>query len=190
MTLLAVAQSQTQTHLEPSHQAPSFSTKDVYGNQISDTLITGKKTYLSFQRNAGCPICNFYVHELLQQKRELAQKGIDVILVYESSPENLRKYLTGETFPFSFVADPKNDLYRTFGVEKSMGKVMKGMFHGAMGKMSKGKKLFQEKIAMDGDNSTIEAGFLIGPNNKVAKAHYGRYVGDQMSVKEILEAFE
>lgn len=190
MTLVAVAQTIQPASLERAQLTPSFSAKDVYGNEISDTLLKGKKTYLSFQRNAGCPICNLYVHNLLKQKQQLAQKGIDVILVYESSKDNLRKYLEGESFPFSFVADPKDELYKTFGVEKSMGKVMKGMFHGAMGKISKGKKLFHEKIAMDGDNTTIEAGFLIGPDKRIIKAYYGKYVGDQLSVQEIVATFE
>lgn len=190
MTLVALAQTTQPVSLVKAQLTPSFSTKDVYGNEVSDSLLKGKRTYLSFQRNAGCPICNLYVHGLLQQKQELAQKGIDVILVYESSTENLRKYLDGESFPFAFVSDPKNKLYNTFGVEKSMGKIMKGMFHGAMSKIAKGKKLFHNKIAMDGDNATIEAGFLIGPDKKIVKAYYGKYVGDQLSVQEIVEAFE
>lgn len=118
---------------------PSFVTKDVYGKEISSKSLLGRKTLVAFMRNAGCPVCNFQVHELLQQSDSLQKKGIDVVLIYQSSPETLITYLEQDKYPFTFIPDPGNDLYQLFSVKRSMGKVFKGMFNEAIGKMTKGK---------------------------------------------------
>jgi peroxiredoxin len=80
-------------------------------------------------------VCNFQVHELLAQADSLKARNIVVVLVYQSSRENLLGYLSGQVLPFTFVADPDNQLYRSYGIAHGMGKMMKGMFNGAWGKM-------------------------------------------------------
>jgi hypothetical protein len=62
---------------------------------------------------------------------------------------------------------------------------MKGMFHGAMGKMKEGKKLFKKKIKQDGTANRISADFLIDENGNVASAYYGKYIGDHLPIDSI-----
>ncbi|MBY0425007.1 MAG: AhpC/TSA family protein, partial [Cytophagales bacterium] len=164
---------------------PSFTVKDIKGREISNSSITGKKTLLSFQRNVGCPVCNFHVHEMLEKSDSLSKYGIDVVLVYQSSPELMKNYLGDQRYPFSFVPDQENTLYRLFSVERSMGKVMGGMFHGAMGKMMKGNKLFLKKLPQDGNMDMIGADFLIDEKGKIIVAHYGAFLGDHLPVNEV-----
>ena len=52
----------------------------------------------------------------------MKEKGIELIVVYESSKENLMKYATTEEIPFTLIADPEGTLYHTFGVTKSISK--------------------------------------------------------------------
>ncbi len=77
--------------------------------------------------------------------------------VYESTANNMKQYSEGENFYATMIPNPDKSLYQLYDIDKSTGKVMKGMFHGAMGKMKKGKKLFKSKIKQDGDSNRISA---------------------------------
>jgi len=56
--------------------------------------------------------------------------------------------------------------------ERSAGKLMKGMFYGAMSKMKEGKKLYKTKIKQNGNTNRIGADFLIDENGKILTAYY------------------
>lgn len=171
--------------LRANQSAPVFTSKDVYGKIINLSDLKGKKVLLTFYRNVGCPICNFRFHELQMQQEYFKSKGITLISVYESSSENMKKYLGDETFYGSMIPDTSLSLYNLYSMELSMGKIMKGMFKGAMGKMMKGKKLFKTKIAQDGNTTRIGADFLIDENGFIQIAYYGKFLGDHISVEEI-----
>jgi thioredoxin-dependent peroxiredoxin len=167
-------------------QAPAFTTSDVNGNAIKLTDYKGKKVLLSFYRNVGCPVCNLRFHELQNKEGMFKEKGLVVLAVYESTADNMKQYLEGESPYATLIPNPKQDLYELYQVDRSMGKMMKGMFHGAMGKMKEGKKLYRKKIAQDGNANRIGADFLIDENGNVANAYYGKYVGDHLPLNEII----
>ncbi len=173
------------SRIKPPQAAPLFSIKDVTGKEINLANLKGKKVMLTFYRNAGCPICNLRFHELQQQAEYFKSKGLVLLAVYESTATNMQKYIGNEQFYASMIPNPDQSLYKLYDIERSMGKVMKGMFHGAMGKMNKGKKLFKTKVDSDGNANRISADFLIDENGKVQTAYYGKYVGDQLPVSEI-----
>jgi peroxiredoxin len=175
--------------VQAGQQAHDFQTEDIYGTPVSLTRLRGRPVLISFMRNAGCPVCNFQVHELLEQADSLKARNIAVVLVYQSSRQNMLEYLSGQSLPFTFIADPDSKLYIRYGIGQSMGKMMKGMFKGAMGKMQKGKKLFKSPIKQDGKSTTIGADFLIDEQGKVVKAHYGEYLGDHLQPAQVLAAF-
>lgn len=172
-----------------STPAPDFQTEDVNHRSVSLQAYRGQYVLLSFMRNAGCPVCNLWVHQLRQQADTLRHANVAVVLIYDSTPENMRRYLEqAEPLPFTFVADPNHDLYALYNVGGGMGKMMKGMFHGAMGKMKQGKRLFRSPIRQDGRMTTIGADFLIDPQGQLLTAHPGRYLGDHLTVGQILQA--
>jgi peroxiredoxin Q/BCP len=177
--------------IQSNQQAPIFHTTDVNGSVINLTSLRGRQVYLSFERNAGCPVCNLRTHELLKRAQYFLDHGIVVIMVYESSSEKMREYLGHEVYPFHFIADPRNELYNKYGVERSMGKVMKSMLHGIIGKAMKGKKLFKKPMKQDGHQDRIPAEFLIDKERMIRLAHYGRYIGDHLSfdtLKRVIES--
>jgi peroxiredoxin len=194
MTMLSLAflfptQTHTPMNIKDGQAVPTFQTKDVYGKEVSSTQLKGQKTLLSFQRNVGCPICNLQIHTLLQKADSLKKHQIQVILVYQSGAKNMLDYVGQESYPFTFLPDSTQSLYRLFSVEKSLGKLMKANFHGAMGKMLSGNKLFKKKVKMDGDMTMVGADFLISEEGIVKKAHYGRYVGDHYTAEQVIEQF-
>lgn len=176
--------------IKENQTAPGFTLKDVNGNTIHLSDYKGKKVLLSFFRNVGCPVCNVRFHELQEKSDYFRSKGMILLAVYESSAENMKKYLEGETPYAVMLPNPDESLYKRYELDKSMGKVMKGMFHGAMSKMKKGKKLFKNNIKQDGNMSRIGADFLIDEKGIVKKAFYGAYIGDHLPVAEILKFIE
>ncbi len=181
-----------QTQNDPSplsagQEAPIFTIKDVDGHSIDLADYKGKKVMLTFYRNVGCPVCNFRFHELQEQADSLKAKGLVMLAVYESSAEQMKIYLDGQPSYTSMIPNPDESLYRLYHIDRSMGKVMKGVFHGSMRKMKVGKKLFKKKMKQDGNANRIGADFLIDENGKIAVAYYGKYVGDHLSIALIKE---
>jgi thioredoxin-dependent peroxiredoxin len=174
--------------IEAPQIAPTFTVKDVNGKTVSLSDFKGKKVFLSFNRNVGCPICNLRFHELQQQAEYFKSKGLIMLSVYESSVENMKQYLDGESVYSTMIPNPDLSLYQLYNVEISMGKVMKGMMHGAMGKMSKGKKLFKKKMKQDGNMNRISAEFLIDEKGNIVSAYYGKFVGDHLPI-EVIKQF-
>lgn len=171
--------------IEPPKAAPVFMVKDVQGKSVNLADFKGQKVLLTFYRNVGCPVCNFRFHELQGQAEFFKSKGLVVLAVYESSAENMNQYLEGETPYATMIPNPDQNLYKLYEIDKSMGKVMKGMFRGAMSKMSKGKKLFNKKIKQDGNSNRIGADFLIDEYGNVKTAYYGKFIGDHLPISEI-----
>lgn len=177
----------TKMEIEPPQAAPGFTMKDVNGNIINLTDYKGRKVLLTFYRNVGCPICNLSFHELEEQSNYFKTKNVVLLSVYESTVTNMKKYTDGEKFYSLMIPNPDLELYNLYAIERNTGKLMKGMFHGAMSKMSKGKALFKSKISQDGNKNRIGASFIINEEGKIIKAYYGKYVGDQMPIREIRE---
>jgi peroxiredoxin len=176
---------QEKMKIEPPQSAPTFTIKDVNGSTVNLADYKGKKVMLTFYRNVGCPVCNLRFHELQEQAAFFKSKGLILLAVYESTPENMKQYLEGESPYATMIPNPDQSLYKLYEVERSGGKVMKGMFHGAMGKMKKGKKLFKKQIKQDGNTNRIGADFLIDEKGNVARAYYGKFIGDHLPVESI-----
>ena len=171
--------------VQVSQSAPDFHVNDVKGNVIDLKNYRGQKVLLSFYRNIGCPICNLRFHELESESAYFKSRNLVLIAVYESTADNMKQYLGHESFYAVMIPDPSQHLYTLYHIERSTAKLMKGIFHGAMGKAKAGKKLFRSSIATDGNTNRIGADFLIDENGKVLKAHYGSYLGDELPFGEI-----
>ncbi len=171
--------------INPNQSAPDFSTTDAYGQPLSLHDLKGKKVLLSFQRFVGCPICNVRMHELLGAYDSLRHHNLEVVVVYESSPENLLRYTQDAKLPFRLIADPEARLYDQYGVGRSLGKMLSGMFQGGMKKVREGEKMYGQKLPRDGSLTRVEADFLIDPAGRVVTAHYGRFVGDDLPLTDI-----
>jgi thioredoxin-dependent peroxiredoxin len=171
--------------IQAPQEAPLFSIKDVNGTSVNLADYKGKKVMLTFYRNVGCPVCNVRFHELEEQAAYFKSKGMILLAIYESTADNMKKYLDGESVFATMIPNPEQNLYELYDIDRSMGKMMKGMFHGAMGKMKKGKKLFKQKIKQDGNSNRIGADFLIDEKGNVQTAYYGKYVGDHLPLNDI-----
>lgn len=166
--------------------APNIQTTDVYGQPFSLASLKGSKVLLSFMRFAGCPVCNFRVHELLKQSEAFAKQNIKLVLIYESSRENMLTYLHDEKYPMTFIADPENKFYKAYGLEKSWSKFFSSFFKGVLSKVIQGQKLFVKKPKDDGSINRMGADFLLDSTGNIQIAHYASFMGDDLPVQKIL----
>lgn len=171
--------------LIPGDKVPDFIVEDINGNSIQMSNYVGKKTMLVFFRFASCPLCTVRFVQLVQNYSEYAAKGLNIIAIFESSPEYIRRYVTDKRkVPFPIVADLDGELYELYNVKKSITGTMLGMFR--IFKMFKG--MFASGFAMgkpDGSITRVPADFLIGPMLSVKESHYGSDIGDHIGLKKI-----
>ena len=77
-------------------------------------ILTGP-TILWFMRYIGCTACQVDLHDLEQQLPELKRRGIQVVIVLQSTPQSIRQQRP-EGMPFEVICDPEGQLYRKFDV--------------------------------------------------------------------------
>jgi peroxiredoxin len=151
-----------------------------------------KMVHLQFLRFAGCPICNVHLQSVINRHGEIAASGIEEVVLFHSSPEELETYV-GD-LPFAVVADPEKTQYRRFGVEtgvravadpRSIAPVVKAMFT-----RSASIKL-QPSAGVPGRPTGgklgLPADILIDRSGTVVDAKYGSHASDQWSVDELLQ---
>ena len=174
--------------LKKGASAPSFTTKDIYGKEIELSKNTDSKTLLFFMRYAGCPVCNFRMHELIENYSDLEENGYKLIVVYQSSDSTLREYLKDEKLPFTIIGDPNRRLYKKYGVEPSFWRTFGSAFKRSTYKHRKeGERLFgSKKQKRDGSLTGIPADFIISKDGTIIKAYYGKSISDHLPLKELL----
>jgi thioredoxin-dependent peroxiredoxin len=175
--------------LNANDKAPEFELKSVQGETISLSKYKGRNILLAFFRFAGCPVCNFRMHSLMANYAKLQQQNIEIIAVFESGNEVLATYIKDANIPFPVIGGHELSLYKKYGVQKSVLKMMNTMFKKEpKQQMKKGAALFNEKkYKQDGSMTRMPADFLIDSTGKIQMAHYGKFIGDHISLDEIIK---
>ncbi|HOX36622.1 MAG TPA: pyridoxal-phosphate dependent enzyme [Candidatus Brocadiia bacterium] len=164
--------------------APDFEVVTVKGETVSLSRFKGGKyVCLVFLRYVGCPICQMTMVHHKREYDRLAAAGADVIIFAQSPNEKLRKTDAKKDFPFHLVGDPEREVYGLYGVGRgglkhiilgshvAVKATLKGYMHGALG----------------GDEFQLPADFIVGPDGRIAMAHYGRHAGDNMAPAQLAE---
>lgn len=173
--------------LKIGEKAPNFEVISTNGDTIQLDNYKGQKVFVAFFRYAGCPVCNFRIHELIENYDLLSSKGYRIIAIYESSNTTLNEYLKENFVPFTVIGDPQLNLYKKYGVEKSFWKMLGSAFtKQPKDAMKKGNELFTKKYERDGNLARIPADFLIDENGILTTVHYGKNIGDHLPIAEIL----
>jgi peroxiredoxin Q/BCP len=169
-----------------NQKVPDFSINDVYGNKVSISDFKGQKVHLNFYRFSGCPFCNLRFHEIDKLTAEYKKNNVKLISVFESSEENMKAQMAGESFYATMIPDAGSKLYTLFDLDRSMWGLLKFfLFKGGITKVLQGTKLFKQKVKLDGHTDRIEAEFLIDANGTVVNAFYGETPGDNLPVDTI-----
>ena len=165
--------------------APVFRVSDWQGGDVDTRHFRGRWLLLSFYRYASCPLCNLRVHELSERHPRWQARGLDMLAVFQSPVDKLRQYVGRQHLPFPLIADPEQTLYRLYGVGHS--------WTGFLAAWAKrlpeiGRAVLQEGYlpgSVEGGIHRIPADFLVGPDGRIAEAHYGRDIGDHLPISRI-----
>lgn len=140
--------------------------------------------HLQFRRFAGCPICSVHLREFTDRLAELTAAGIREVVVFHSTAEELRRYRSD--LPFDVLPDPDRELYRQFGVGRSVRTVLhpRAAITGTRG-LIRGASL-RGALRRDEDHLGQPADFLISPAGVLLAAQYGSNAADGWAVDNVL----
>jgi len=161
--------------------APQLKLADIYGQRVSIGG-PGRRTLLCFFRDAACPFCNFRIYELTNRHHVLAALGLDVVAVFTSTPQAVRRFVARQRRPFRVVCDVLSRSYELYGIERSTWRKYKGILT-RIPTLIRGLRI----VGLAGLNTTnlMPADFLIDENGNVAEAYYGSDAGDRIPFERI-----
>lgn len=179
----------TAQRIKVNDKAPTFTAIDVRGTKIDFEKYKGKKVFLAFFRYASCPVCNFRMHDVLENYDQIKASGYEIIAVYESTNKTLNEFLKDENVPFPIIGDSELVLYKKYRVEKSFWRTISSIFDKKVtSNKTKGKELFKgKKLKKDGNLTRIPADFLIDENGIITTAYYGTDIGDHLPLEQIIK---
>jgi len=145
--------------------------------------------HLQFRRFAGCTVCDLHLSSFRRRHAEITRAGIDEIVVFHSSANQLAAYVSD--LPFPLVADPDKRLYRQFGVERSPRalldpRVWRFILLGvaqSLVRIIRGRQPIPPTVP-EGGSMGLPADFLIDSDGVVVACHYGAHAFDQWSVDD------
>ncbi|MDN5925213.1 MAG: redoxin domain-containing protein [Xanthomonadales bacterium] len=161
--------------------APRLELTDIYGQPV----IIGdgqRRTLLCFFRDAACPFCNFRIYQLTSQHASLERLGLDIVAVFTSTPDAVKRFVARKPRPFCVVADPTSSAHTAYGIERSFWRKLKAM-------VTRVPTLIQgmRMVGLAGLNTTnlMPADFLIDEKGNIVEAYYGRDAGDHIPFERV-----
>ena len=91
--------------LVPGATLPEFKVQGGNGEEISSSDWKGSPTLLMFYRGNWCPLCVAQVKGVADQYRELARRGVKVVLISPQPQDETRKLSERFDAPMSFAID-------------------------------------------------------------------------------------
>jgi len=163
-----------------------IATLDIFNQPVRLSDFKGKKVILSFFRNAACPFCNFRLYEFTHQYKHWQDKGVEVIAVFSSNADEVRKFVANHPRPFKMVSDPNLDYYQKYGVERSGWAMLKALMF-KFPRIFRGMKTggYPQK---NNHLTLVPADFLIDENGGIVDVWYGRDTSDHIPLPRV-EAF-
>jgi peroxiredoxin len=161
--------------------APLLKLVDIDGQSIA-VGGRGRRTLLSFFRDAACPFCNLRIYELTAHHRALSSLGLDVIAVFQSTPADVRRFVARQPRPFRLVADPHGETHDVYGLEHSLWRKLKAVVT-RVPALLRGLRI----VGLAGlrTNNRMPADFLIDEHGRLAEAWYGSDAGDRIPFERI-----
>jgi peroxiredoxin len=161
--------------------APSLDLVDIHGEPI---VIggAGRRTLLSFFRDAACPFCNFRIYELTHHHRSLSALGLDIVAVFGSSQSEVLRFVARHPRPFRVAADPVATSHTRYGIERSLWRKLKAVLT-RVPTLIRGLRIVG--LAGFNTNNLMPADFLIDEHGRIVESYYGGDAGDRIPLERI-----
>ena len=168
---------------------PNFPVQTAFENDLTiEKIVGGKPTMFMVLRYIGCTVCRYDVHMLTQRYQEFVDKGVNVAVVMQSTPEIVQRDLDGQTLPFHLICDSEQEIYKTLEIipagsmpellgdslpklqEKSAAAAAAGFAHGDY----------------EGVEEQLPAFIYVDADMFVKEIHYGKTIMDMPTIDEML----
>lgn len=165
-------------------RAKTIALPSLDGTVFNTSTLHGRRYLLAFFRFASCPFCNLRLAQLVRRHAELDPE-FGVVAVFDSPLDNLQRHAERHAAPFPILAgDARTGAYADYGIERSVGGMLKGMFL-RMPTLVRGMAKGYLPIRPRGSMITMPADFLIDAGGIVQTAYYGRDEGDHLPFEAI-----
>jgi peroxiredoxin len=161
--------------------APELDLVDIYGQAIPIGG-TGRRTLLSFFRDAACPFCNFRIYELTHHHATLSALGLDIVAVFGSGQAEVLHFVARHPRPFRVAADPLGASHRRYGIERSFWRKLKAIVT-RIPTLVRGLRIVG--LAGLNTNNLMPADFLIDEEGRIVEAYYGGDAGDRIPLERV-----
>lgn len=167
---------------QPGAAAPDFEATTWEGRPVRLSDQRGQPVWLAFFRYAACPLCNLRVHEMIQRQAQWESQGLRILAVFQSPAKRMARYVGRQKPPFPLIADPKEALYRLYGVGSSRMAMIKpgvapklasALAHGFMPGMT------------DGTVTRVPSDCLIDANGMIADRFDGLDIADHIPFERV-----
>ena len=168
--------------LKPGDTVPVISASTIHGNPARIPNPEVRYVHLQFRRFAGCPVCNFHLHNLSKRHADIEAAGLREVVFFHASRAEMLKYQA--ELPCDSAVDPSKTLCRQFGVETSLlaplhPAVLWAGFRGVLATRRFYKRAENGILGLPAD-------FLIDARGEGFAAHYGAHAYDNWDADEVL----
>ncbi|WP_028875662.1 peroxiredoxin-like family protein [Teredinibacter turnerae] len=167
--------------LSLGRMAPTAPLLSIHNEPVSLVCAQDTFVHVQFRRFAGCPVCNYHLHQFAQAQDQLQELGVREVVFFHSSQEEMLKY-QGQ-LPFDCVADPTLAHYKRWGVERDWRAIFhpKVAFAGFMGFLKTGRLYKRAENGIFG----LPADFLLDNRGSIVSMNYGSHADDQWSLEQL-----
>ena len=142
----------------------------------------GRRTLLSFFRDAACPFCNYRIYELTYHHKALAALGLDIVAVFGSSQAEVIRFVARHPRPFHVAADPLGASHLQYGIERSFWRKLKAIVM-RVPTLIRGMRMVG--LAGLNTNNLMPADFLIDEHGRIIETYYGTDAGDRIPLERV-----
>ncbi len=98
------------------NKLPQFRLQDAAGSAVGSDDLGGAPAVLLFYRGNWCPLCMAQIREIVSRYQEMAEMGINVVLISPQSDEHTKTLAGMHKVPFHFLVDADNKLAESLGI--------------------------------------------------------------------------
>jgi len=171
------------TNLHVGDSAPDFVIADVNGDEFNLAEFKGKKSLvLVFLRYLGCTLCQIILQQFKNSYSEFYTKNAEVAIIIQSPASTIQESGDVNVFPFRLIPDPKELIYRQYGVGSGNllmipQSILKAFIYSIKGYRS-GKQ--------EGNTWQLPGDFVIDKEGIIRFVYIGKNMGDNLPPGKLL----
>lgn len=106
----------TAKKLRIGYKMPAFTLKDEKGSSFNSQEFKGKTTLYLFYRGNWCPFCRAQIREIVARYQELADRGVNIVLVSPQAQKETQKLAQTFEVPMTFLVDEDGKVAKKLGI--------------------------------------------------------------------------